>query len=63
MYKVIKVLEEVVLKKGWKRTIKGGFSLNINNLHIHLYFIATKYIRNYALVEDIAELGRQFEIR
>ena len=49
MYKVIKVLEEVVLKKGWKRTIKGGFSLNINNLHIHLYFIATQY---YALVED-----------
>jgi len=44
MYKVIKVLEEVVLKKGWKRTIKGGLSLNINNLHIHLYFIATKYL-------------------
>jgi len=33
MFKVIKVLEEVVLNKGWKRTIKGGFSLNINNLH------------------------------
>ena len=43
--------------------LKDGLSLKIKNLHIHLYFIATKYIRNYALVEDIAELGRQFESR
>jgi len=23
---------------------KGGLSLKINNLHIHLYFIATQYL-------------------
>ena len=47
----------------WYMMLKGGLSLKIKKLHIHLYFIATKYIRNYALVEDIAELGRQFESR
>jgi len=47
----------------WYIMLKDGLSLKIKNLHIHLYFIATKYIRNYALVEDIAELGRQFESR
>ena len=47
----------------WYMMLKDGLSLKIKNLHIHLYFIATKYIRNYALVEDIAELGRQFESR
>ena len=62
MYKVIKVLEEVVLKKGWKRTIKGGFSLNINNLHIHLYFIATKYLWNNAHVEYIDSYTRSYSL-
>jgi len=47
----------------WYIMLKDGLSLKIKNLHIHLYFIATQYIWNYALVEDIAELGRQFESR
>ena len=32
---------------------KGGLSLKIKNVHIHLYFIATQYLWKYALVEDI----------
>jgi len=32
--------------------VKDGLSLKIKILHIHLYFIATLYLRNYALVED-----------
>jgi len=31
--------------------IKDGLSLKVKDLHIHLYFIATKYLQNYALVE------------
>jgi len=31
--------------------LKDGLSLNIKKLHIHLYFIATKYLLNYSLVE------------
>jgi len=27
--------------------------LKFKNVHIHLYFIATQYLRKYALVEDI----------
>jgi len=30
-----------------------GLSLKIKKLHIQLYFIATQYLWNYALVEDI----------
>ena len=33
--------------------IKGGLSQKIKYLHIHLYFVATQYLWNYALVEDI----------
>ena len=33
--------------------IKGGISLKIQKLHIHLYFIATKYKLNNAFVEYI----------
>jgi len=32
---------------------KDGRSLKINILHIHRYLIATPYLWNYALVEDI----------
>ena len=32
---------------------KDGLSLKIKILHIQLYFIATQYLWNYALVEDI----------
>jgi len=32
---------------------KDGLLLKIKNLHIHLYFIVTQYLWNYALVEDI----------
>jgi len=31
--------------------LKDGLSLKIKNLHIRLYFIATKYLYNNALVE------------
>jgi len=33
--------------------IKGGLSLKIKSSHIPLYFTATKYLVNYALVEYI----------
>ena len=33
--------------------VKDGLPLEIKNLHIHLYFIATKYLLNNALVEYI----------
>jgi len=33
--------------------LKDGPLLKIKDLHIHLYFIATQYLRKYALVEDI----------
>ena len=32
--------------------LKDGLSLT-NILHIHLYFLATPYVWNYTLVEDI----------
>ena len=35
-------------------TLKGGLSLKIKRIYIHLYFIAIEYLWNkYALVEDI----------
>jgi len=34
-------------------SIKDGLSLKIKNLQIHLYFIATQYLSNYDLMEDI----------
>ena len=41
----------------WKPgSIKDGLSLKIKNVHIHLYFTATQYLWNYALVEDIDNL-------
>ena len=33
--------------------IKDGLSLEINKIHIHLYFIAIQYLWKYAFVEDI----------
>jgi len=33
--------------------LKYGHSLKIKILHIHLYFIATQFLCNYALIEDI----------
>ena len=33
--------------------LKDGLSLKIKNLDFHLYFIATKYLWNNALVEYI----------
>ena len=30
------------------------FHSKITKIHIHLYFIATQYLLNYALVKDIA---------
>jgi len=37
----------------YSNLFKDGLSLKIKILHIHLYFIATPYLYNYALVEDI----------
>ena len=34
-------------------SFKGGLLLKIKKLHIHLYFIATKYLQNNAVVEHI----------
>ena len=38
-------------------SLKDGLSLR---LHIHLYFIATQYLWNYALVEDIDNWTRSY---
>jgi len=35
------------------KNLKGELLLKTKNLHIHLYFIATKYLQNNALVEYI----------
>ena len=40
------------------RKFKDG--LKIKNLHIHLYFIATQYLWNYALLEDIDNWTRSY---
>ena len=45
----------------WKPgSIKDGLSLKIKNVHIHLYFTATQYLWNYALVEDIDNWTRSY---
>ena len=41
---------------------KGGISLKIKNLHIHLYLIATKYLWNNALVEYIHNWTRSYSL-
>jgi len=33
--------------------LKDELSLKVKKIHIHLYFIATQYLWNDALVEDI----------
>ena len=40
--------------------LKDELSLKIKNLHIHLYFIATQYLWNYALMEDIDNWTRSY---
>jgi len=32
---------------------KDGLLLKLDKIHIHLYLIATQYLWNYALVEDL----------
>ena len=39
---------------------KRGLSFKIKKIHIHLYFIATQYLWNYALVEDIDNWTRSY---
>jgi len=40
--------------------LKDELSLKINNLHIHMYILATHYLWNYALVEDIDNWTRSY---
>jgi len=44
----------------YSNLFKDGLSLKIKILHIHLYFIATPYLYNYALVEDIDNWTRSY---
>ena len=42
--------------------VKGGLPLKTKHLHIHLYFIATKYLWNNALVEDIDNWTQSYSL-
>ena len=42
--------------------IKGGHSLKVKSLHIHLYLIATKYLWDNALVECLDNWTRSYSL-